>query len=129
MPITCYLLYCEPGRVAYLQSLGLTINVDTIKWDSRIVVVRNEINYCAPAHFNELINVYTRMSYIRNTSFTFEGMLESAETGKRIAENISVHVWLDRESGQPARVPDAFRALVRDFEKENLILTDSGMPT
>jgi acyl-CoA thioester hydrolase len=126
---TNYLLYCEMGRAAYLQDLGLSINIDTLQGDSRIVVVRNEINYCAPARFNELINVYTRISYIRNSSFTFEGMLESADTGKRLAENISVHVWLDRESGEPAPVPDAFRGLVRDFERENLISSDPGLLT
>jgi acyl-CoA thioester hydrolase len=115
-----YLLYCEVGRIRYLQELGLPVSVETIQGDSRIVVVRNEIDYRSTARFGENLRVLTRISKIGTTSFTFEGLIEEVTTGRIIAENISVHVWLDRTTGEPVQVPENFRALIAGFEGKNL---------
>src|SRR5712692_1637417 len=73
-----YLLYFEIGRVEYLKNLGVKIDIDSIQRDYKVVLVRNEINYKSPARFDELLNVYTRIASIRNTSFTFEAYMEEA---------------------------------------------------
>lgn len=121
-----YLLYFETGRIAYLQQLGIRIDITTIQGDSRVVVARNEIDYRSPAKFNEELDVHTRIAYIRNTSFAFEGIIEEATTRRLIAENVSVHVWLDEKSGGPRRVGDEFRGLVRTFEGKHAIFEETG---
>ena len=115
-----YLLYFETGRLSYLEDLGMTVDVHAIKHESKIVIVRNEVNYLAPAMFGEVITVYTRVSSIGNSSFTFEGYLEEAAGYRPVAENICVHVWLDEKTGKPVRVPDEFRRLVRGYEGERV---------
>jgi len=121
-----YLLYFEVGRIAYLRQVGVEVDGATVREKARIVVVRNEIDYRSPARFGELLDVYTRISLIRDSSFVFEGILQESRTSRRVAENRSIHVWLDPRTGEAARVPDVFRRDVRAYEGENVAVE---MPT
>jgi len=117
-----YLLYFEIGRIEYLKNLGIKIDINSIQYDYRVVLVRNEIDYESPAVFDELLNVYTRVSKIRNTSFTFEGYIEEAKTHRPVARNVAVHVWIDPVSNKPSRVSDDFRNLVRKYEGNSVLI-------
>ncbi|TAK64052.1 MAG: acyl-CoA thioesterase [Bacteroidetes bacterium] len=111
-----YLLYFEVGRIEYLRHLGIPVTMDTIMGEAKIVVARNEINYRSPARFNDTLDIYTRISSIKNTSFVFEGIMKEASSRRLLADNISVHVWLEANSETPTRVPDAFREIIREYE-------------
>ncbi|HEY4612925.1 MAG TPA: thioesterase family protein [Bacteroidota bacterium] len=111
-----YLLYCETGRIEYFKHLGLKVDMSSIQGSSKIVLVRNEIDYKLPARFDDLLTVYTRVAFIKNTSFGVEGILERAATGERIVENVAYHVWLDPATDRPRHVPDEFRRQVQAFE-------------
>ncbi len=114
-----YLHYFEVGRVAYLEELGVRVDITTIQHESRVVVARNEIDYRSPARFGETLMVHTRIAAVGETSFTFEGYIEEEGSGRAVAENISVHVWLDPEGRRPVPVPAGFRERVRAFEGRN----------
>ena len=118
-----YLLYFEAGRVAYLEHCGVKVDVNSIQHESKVVVVRNEIDYRAPARFGDVLDVFTRVSFIRDTSFAFEGIIEHSATEQLIAENVSFHVWLDDRTNKPMRVPDAFRATIGKFEGNQALIT------
>jgi acyl-CoA thioester hydrolase len=111
-----YLLYFEVGRIEYLKRIGATVDMNTIQGSSKVVLVRNEIDYKSPAYFDELLKVYTRVSYIRNTSFAMEGLMEKADSGQLVAFNVAYHVWLDSSTDRPKPVDDKFRKLVQRFE-------------
>ena len=111
-----YLQYFEVGRIEYLKAIGMKLDFSSVNKGARVVLVRNEINYKSPARFDDLLIVSSRVSYIRNTSFTFEGFLEDSASGRSIAENTAIHVWLDPRSGEPMSVPDEFRTAVTRFE-------------
>lgn len=117
-----YLHYFEVGRVAYLQELGIQIDVNTIQHESRVVVARNEIDYLSPARFDEQLAVMTRIAELGRTSFTFEGWIEDSSTLRPIAENRSVHVWLDSKGAAPMQLPPEFIATVVAFEGKNCIV-------
>lgn len=114
-----YLLYFEVGRVAYLEHLGIQVDINTIQHESKIVVARNEIDYVSPAHFGETLDVHTRISFIRNTSFAFEGVLEESTCKREIGRNVCVHVWLNHKTNEPMLVPDEFRRKIQQFEGNN----------
>ena len=114
-----YLLYCEVGRIEYLRQLGIPISMNSILGDSKVVLVRNEIDYKSPAFFDDLLNVYTRITFIRHSSFAMEGILERAATGQIVAENVAFHVWLDPATDGPRPVPDTFRRSVQAYEGEH----------
>jgi YbgC/YbaW family acyl-CoA thioester hydrolase len=116
-----YLQYFETGRLAYLERLGVPVNAGAIKGETRIVVARNEIDYRSPALYGEDLEVLTRISSIRNTSFVFEGIIEALPERRIVAENVSVHVRLDGASGEPLRVADEFRRLVASYEGQEVV--------
>ncbi len=117
-----YLLYFEIGRVEYLKNLGVKIDINSIQHDYKVVLVRNEINYKSPARFDELLNVYTRIADIRNTSFTFEAYMEEGTAKRFISGNIAVHVWLDQGTLEPTKISDSFRKLVQTYEGNNVAI-------
>jgi acyl-CoA thioester hydrolase len=119
-----YLYYFEIGRIAYLEDLGVKIDLNSIQHDTKVVVARNEIDYLSSARFGDQIDVYTRISFIKNTSFAFEGILEDASSKRRIAENLSIHVWLNDKTSKPAIVGDDFRTRVRKLEGENVLISN-----
>src|ERR1041385_1570244 len=124
-----YLLYFEVGRGAYLKHVGVKVDVNTIQNDSKVVLVRNEIDYKSPARFDELLNVYTRISYIRNTSFSFEGIIEEASKQRLISENIAIHVWLNPRTGEPTPVTSEFRRIIQSFEGDSLAILGPTLVT
>jgi len=111
-----YLLYCEVGRIEYLKALGVTIDLQSINGTSKVVLVRNEIDYKSSASFDELLDVYTRTSFIRNTSFAMESLIEKAGTGTLVAANVAYHVWLDTATNTPAVIGNEFRRSIAKFE-------------
>ena len=113
-----YLLYCEIGRIEYLKHLGVKVDVNSMNGRSKVVLVRNEIDYKSSARFDELLNVYTRVSFIRNTSFGMESLVENASSGEHVCSNVAYHVWLDPVTNSPMSVGNDFRKLIGDFEGE-----------
>jgi acyl-CoA thioester hydrolase len=116
-----YLEYCEIGRVEYVRNLGIQL-LPTGVFDSgvKINVKRNEINYEAPAMLDDLVDVYTRISYIKNSSFCFEHLVTQSQTGKLLVTQKSVQVNLNNQTGKPERLPDHLRKIITDFEGENV---------
>jgi len=117
-----YLLYFETGRIEYFRALGLRIDLESIKHGNRMVLVRNEINYRAPAKFDDLLDVHTRISAIRNTSYVMEGLLLVHRSDKLIGENVAVHVWLDPTTDRPKTISDTFRRAVQQFEGDSVVI-------
>jgi acyl-CoA thioester hydrolase len=117
-----YLQYFEVGRIEYFNAIGAQIEFTGITGNSRIVLVRNEVDYKTPAHFREALNVYSRISSIKNSSFVVEGMLESATSRTILAENVAVHAWLRPDGKESTTVPDEFRRQVQRYEGKNCVI-------
>jgi len=116
-----YLEYCESGRVEYIRDLGFTILAGGfLKNGIKVMVRRNEINYYNPARTDDLIDVYTRIAYIKNTSFCFEHVLLNAETGIFYCDQKSIQVNLNTETNKPERLKDVYRKMLIDFEGDNI---------
>jgi acyl-CoA thioester hydrolase len=120
-----YLLYFEVGRIEYLKRIGIQLDINTIRKENMVVLVRNEIDYLSPALFDDSLLVYSRVSYIKNTSFAFEGLILHEPSGRLIASNVAIHVWLDARTGEPAPVGANFRRKVREFEGESVAILDA----
>jgi acyl-CoA thioester hydrolase len=120
---TNYLRYFEVGRIDYLKHIGATVDMKTIQGEGKVVLVRNEIDYDSPAFFDELLAIYTRISFIKNSSFAMEGIMERIGDGQPISRNTAYHVWLDPASNRPKTISDEFRKLVQNFEGDNCNIT------
>lgn len=83
----------------------------------KVVVVRNEIDYILPAYLDDLINVYTRISWIKNSSFCFESILENDLNKKVICKSKGILVNLGN-SNNPKTISQKFRKEIRNFESK-----------
>jgi acyl-CoA thioester hydrolase len=111
-----YLLYFEVARIEYLKHIGARVDMQSIQRDAKVVLVRNEIDYESAAFFDEVLDVYTRLSFIKDSSFAMEGVIEKGTTGQLVARNVAYLVWLDERTNRPKTVGDDFRKLVQQFE-------------
>ena len=116
-----YLEYCETGRVEYVRKLGFRLLPGGTFGNSiKVMVKRNEITYNYPARIDDLIDVYTRISYLKESSFCFEHLLINPETNKLYCYNKSIQVYLNPDTNLPERLPEKYRKLFKDFEGRDL---------
>lgn len=112
-----YLKYLETGRVEYRRNLGYTILPNGIFNDGlKVVVVRNEIDYKGFAYLDDLLNVHTRISWIKNSSFCFEQFIQKDRDKSIIAEAKGILVSLGPDN-IPRKLQDNFIREVQTFEK------------
>lgn len=111
-----YLRYFEVGRIEYFRHIGSTIDMKSIQGEAKIVLVRHEIDYEAPARYDDVLDIKTRVSFIRNSSFAMEGILERASTGLILSRTTAYHVWLNPVNDRPQTISESFRRLVQGFE-------------
>jgi acyl-CoA thioester hydrolase len=86
----------------------------------KVVVKRNDITYHNSARLDDLIDVYTRVSYIKNTSFCFEHILINPESNALLVNQKSVHVNLNPDTNLPEKIPDVFRNALLNFEGKDM---------
>jgi acyl-CoA thioester hydrolase len=119
---TNYIRYFEVGRMEYFRQAGATVDMESIQGHGKVVVVRQEIDYEAPARYDEILTIRTRISFIKNSSFAMEGIMEKAADGLVVARNTAYHVWLDPATDRPRVIDDEFRKLIQAFEGEDRVI-------
>jgi acyl-CoA thioester hydrolase len=115
-----YLQYFETARMEYLREIGHILDLASVNRGSRVVLARNEVDYIFPARFDDLLEVFTRVSLIGTSSFVFEGVIQIRKNDTLIAKNRAVHVWLDPEEGFPIPIPARFIRRVEEFERRKI---------
>jgi len=123
-----YLEYCETARFEYIRELGFKFlpGISTEE-GIRVMVKRNEITYYNPARIDDLIDVYTRISYIKNSSYCFEHVLINPETNIVYCDNKSIQVNLNLQTNKPERISDKYRKPIIDFEGNDIeLIEDKG---
>lgn len=109
-----YLRWCEQGRVAYLDRIGLMPSRPPKGIGP--IVASVTCNYRAQMTYPDTVVVGTRVSKIGNSSFKFEQRLVSRATGAVAAEAEATIVTIDYATGVSVRVPDAVREAIGQAE-------------
>jgi acyl-CoA thioester hydrolase len=115
-----YLEFCEAARVEYMRGLGYSARLGAADSNIKVMIKKNEIVYHNPAKLDDLIDIYTRVSYIKNTSLEFEQVLLNHDNGELLCTLNVVHVYLDPVNSGPIRIPDNYRKMFKDIEGNNL---------
>ena len=114
-----YLQYLETGRIEYRRSLGYTILPNGIFNDGlKPVVVNNTINYKSFAFLDDLLNVHTRIEWIKNSSFCFDQIIENDNTKALICEAKGILVNLHPLNNTPETLAEKFTNDIKQFEHE-----------
>lgn len=118
-----YFTYFEDARIQYLHDLklGRTLS-EILNGNSFVIMAHNECDYLEPSVLNDVLNVYTRIEFIKNTSFGLRHIVENAKTGRIIARGSGVMVHIDKQNKTPIPIPDEFYTAVKSIENEVKIL-------
>jgi acyl-CoA thioester hydrolase len=111
-----YFNYIEQARIKYAKDLGILPEKGIGLNGTTFYMVRNEINYLKAALFEDRLRVYTRVSYIKHSSFGFEHIIENLDTKIIIAEGAGVLAHVDPAIKKSVLLPDDFYEKIKKFE-------------
>ena len=97
--------YFDLARGEYLRSLGL-LHRDG---GGQFVMRANDVEYFAPARFDDELEVFVRCARIGTTSVTFEFAAHLLPDDTLAVTAHQTLVYVDREARQPLRIPDDYR--------------------
>jgi acyl-CoA thioester hydrolase len=90
-----YFNYFEQARIKYAKDIGFFPKKGIALVGTTFYMVRNEINYLKAALFEDRLRIYTRISYIKHSSFGFEHIIENLDSGNIISEGSGVLAHVD----------------------------------
>ncbi|MBU0475713.1 MAG: acyl-CoA thioesterase [Bacteroidetes bacterium] len=113
-----YFNYFEDARVKYLQDLKAKYNLSEIMTeDSFFIMAHNEIDYLFPAIFDDELIVYTKIEWIKNTSFSFKHIILNEKDGETIAIGGGIFVHIKLSTKEKQNLPLSLISAIQDFEK------------
>jgi acyl-CoA thioester hydrolase len=109
--------YFDLARVEYLRSLGLLQR----RGEAGDYVMRaNDVEYFAPAVFDDEIEVFVRVSRLGRTSVTFTFAAYRAPDDVLMVTAHQTLVYVDLAERKACPVPDSFREPVLAFEGDDV---------
>ncbi len=112
-----YLNYFEDARVKYLQDLKIKYKLaEIMEGDSFFYNGTERNNYMLPATFDDELIVYTKIEWIKNTSFSFRHVIvrESNNSTIAVGGGILVHIKLSTKEKQ--NLSTSFISAIQNFE-------------
>jgi acyl-CoA thioester hydrolase len=109
--------YFDLARVEYLRTLGL-LQARGAAGD--FVMRANDVEYFAPAVFDDEIEVFVRVSRLGRTSVTFEFAAYRLPDDVLMVTAHQTLVFVDLAERKACPVPDAFREAVLAYEGDDV---------
>ncbi len=110
-----YLPYFDHARVEYHRHLGALLTPG-----AEFVMRALQVEYHAPARFDDLIETFVRIARIGRTSITYECAAYRLPADELMVTATQTAVLVDLTARRPTPVPDDLRRQVRAFEKDDL---------
>jgi acyl-CoA thioester hydrolase len=107
-----YLPYFDAARVEYHRHLGMLYS----DFEGDLVMRATNIEYHAPARFDDLLEVFVRLARIGRTSVTYELAAYRVDDDLLMVTAHQTLVLVDLEERKAIPVPDSIRERVRSFE-------------
>lgn len=111
-----YINYFETARLEYIKVAGLLPEKGIFSDGRLFFMVRNEINYRDHAYFDDELEVYTKISYIKNSSFGFDHLILNKKSGKVIVDGKGVIVHVDPKTRKSVNLETEFIEKIKRFE-------------
>jgi acyl-CoA thioester hydrolase len=110
-----FLTYMEAARVEYVrhQILGET-RVHNFTDAMGLILAKIACDFKSPIYYGQQVEVGTRVTEMRNSSFLIEQRIEADGQLAALAEAVVVHY--DYQAGKSVRIPDEIRRRVQAFE-------------
>jgi len=114
-----YFNYFEDARIKYVKDLQAKYKFKKfLVGDSFFIMVHNQADYFESAHLDDEIIVYTKINFIKKSSFGYLHKIKNAKTGKIICEGKGIVVHINKRSKKVIPLPQEFYNAVLDYEKD-----------
>lgn len=110
-----YLTYFDIGVTEYYRALGYPYPGALATADSDLFARRAEIEYLAPAEYDDELEVCVRVARLGNSSFQFA--LEIYRGEQLLVSGLLVYVNADPRARRARPLPDFLRTAIRRFER------------
>ncbi len=111
-----YLVWFEIARVAYLEEFaGGYPALRESGLES--FVLESHVRYRVPAHFDDRLQIHTRVGELRGARFRFD--YEVRRGGEVIADGWTSHACVDAQTLRPIRIPEALAAAIATAESSS----------
>jgi acyl-CoA thioester hydrolase len=111
-----YINFFETARLEYIKASRLMPEKGIFSDGKIFFMVRNEINYRSHAYYDDVLEVYSRISYIKNSSFGYDHLIVKQKTGEVIVDGKGVVVFVDPKTRKSTSLPESFIEKVKAFE-------------
>ena len=85
-----YINYFETARLEYIKAAGLMPESGIFSDGKIFFMVRNEINYRNHARYDDELGIYSRISFIKNSSFGFDHIIKNEKNNKIIVSAVKM---------------------------------------
>jgi acyl-CoA thioester hydrolase len=119
-----YINFFETARLEYIKAAGLMPEKGIFSDGKIFFMVRNEINYRSHAYYDDVLEVYSRISYIKYSSFGYDHLIVKQKTSEILVDGKGVVVYVDPKTRKSTSLPENFIDEVKSFEPSVKILRD-----
>lgn len=119
-----YINYFEHARLEYVKAAGL-IPAGGIFSDGKLFfMVRNEINYLGHSFYDDELDVYSKVTYIKNSSFGYDHLIVRTKSGEVIVDGKGVVVFVDSKTRKSTPVTEDIIEKIKTFEPDVKIIRE-----
>lgn len=111
-----YINYFEHARLEYVKEAGLIPEGGIFSDGKLFFMVRNEINYRGHSFYDDDLDVYSKVSYIKNSSFGYDHLIVRKKTGEVIVDGKGVVVFVDPKTRKSTSLTEDFIQKIIKFE-------------
>lgn len=111
-----YINFFETARLEYIKAAGLMPDNGIFSDGKIFFMVRNEINYRSHAYYDDVLDVYSRISYIKNSSFGYDHLIVKQKSSEIIVDGKGVVVYVDPKTRKSTSLTERFIEKVKSFE-------------
>ena len=119
-----YINLFETARLEYIKAAGLMPEKGIFSDGKIFFMVRNEINYRSHAYYDDSLNVYSKISFIKNSSFGYDHLITKNKTNEIVVDGKGVVVYVDPKTRKSISLPKSFIDKVKNFEPSVNVLRD-----
>jgi acyl-CoA thioester hydrolase len=112
-----YLPYFDMARVEYHRHLGL---LPREREEHEFVMRASTLEFFAPARFDDLLEVFIRVSRIGRTSIAYEGEAYRVDDDVLMVSARQTLVLVDLDERRPYPIPGDVKGRIREFEGRDL---------
>lgn len=110
-----FFTWMDIARIDYLRNIGHLGGLHPTR-DFTSVMVHASCDFKSPARFDDPLVLYTHITEIGVTSFSFECEIVHKRENRLVASGRSTLTAIDPQTWRPVPVPEPFREAVRAFE-------------